>query len=65
MVAILSCPTDHNQYFEVCQGAYKQMLYVANEPTEFIQLFCTTCRQIMTIEKKAIKRDGNHWVYII
>jgi uncharacterized protein YbaR (Trm112 family) len=66
MPAILNCPADHNEFFEVVETAYKQgnIRMVANEYIEFMELLCTSCRRIMVIEKKAIKRDGRIWKYV-
>ena len=66
MVAILSCQVDSNEVFELVESVYKKqdIRRVGNEYTEFIQLLCIACRQVITIEKKAIKRDGSLWVYV-
>lgn len=66
MTAILSCPVDRNENFEVCVTSYKQgnIFMVANEYTEFLPLMCTVCRRITFIEKNAIKRDGSLWRYM-
>lgn len=66
MTAILSCPVDRNEVFEVCVSSYKQgnIFMVANEYVEFLPLMCVVCRRITLIEKKAVKRDGSVWKYV-
>lgn len=64
MVMILACSLDRNQILEKCDRAFKQVFYINGQPEEFITLMCIVCRQTLTIEKKAVKQDGDMWVYV-